>query len=316
MFEKMMKHKKLLIGCGCALLAIILAVVLVVVFGNGAEDKPTLPSGGTQLTTVNGTVASKPDGTTAQNGTTVPNGTTKPVTVPSGTTAVPTVPSSVPTTPTTGTTEPTQPAPPVTVAPGVQDTTPPPTTPGTGNEVIPTQNPNDNYTQPVGGTHDFGDINAGNVRAADWNSWDAERQQAFIDQIDFESLTPEEHHNYILATWYNDYSCGMEGHSCGAQDYHDYLVEMMMRGCKYCGKSDCASFFGLDERLFTRYDEKLCPQYTEEKDPSLYCQDCGYKRLGKCNSGEMGCCRTSADVPCPYCKVTIHPGECHHCIKP
>ena len=300
----MMNHKKLLIGCGCALLAIALVVCLVLVIGNGAGDKPTLPSDGT-------TQATTPDGTTQA---TTPSGTTKP-TGPNA--SEPTVPSSDPTTPSSGVTDPTVPTPPPTVGPGEQETTPPPTDPTTGEEIIPTENPNNNYTQPTGGTHEFGDINAGNVRASDWNSWSAERQQAFLDQFLTDDCTPEEMHNIILATWYNDYSCGMEGHSCKAQDYHDYLIGQMAKGCIYCGSTtDCPSFYGKDEYLFTRIVPELCPQYSVQKDPTEYCQKCGYKKLSKCEPGETGCTTVSSkDAPCYNCGEMRHVGECHNCVK-
>ena len=68
-FEFMMNHKKLLIGCGCALLAIALVVCLVLVIGNGAGEKPTLPSNGTtQGTTPDGTSTNPTDGTTTPTG--------------------------------------------------------------------------------------------------------------------------------------------------------------------------------------------------------------------------------------------------------
>ena len=88
----MTNHKKLLVGCGCALLVIALVVGLVAIINNDAGNNTNLPSDGTtEATGPDATVPPGPDGTE-------PSVTTDP-TEPSGTDA--TEPSSGATEPTT-----------------------------------------------------------------------------------------------------------------------------------------------------------------------------------------------------------------------
>lgn len=278
-----MNHKKLLIGCGCALLAIALVVCLVLVIGNGAGEKPTLPSNGTtQGTAPDGTSTNPTDGTTTPTG---PNATD------------PTVPSF-----------------PIVTEPTEPDVGP--TDPSTGEEIIPT-NPGTEPTNPdLSDEYDFGYITPGNISIDDWNAWDTRKKQAFLDSFDPNNMDPKDKHNYMVVVWYNGYRCSAEGHACKDEVSHNRLLAEMERGCPYCGKNDCPSFFALDENLFTKIDFTKCPEYGVEKDPTLYCQSCGNKFLSKCEAGEVGCTSViSQDAPCYNCGEMRHVGECHNCVK-
>ena len=282
----MMNHKKLLIGCGCALLAIALVVCLVLVIGNGAGEKPTLPSNGT-------------DGTTQG---TAPDGTS---TNPTDGTTTPTGPDA---------TDPTEPSFPIVTEPTEPDVGP--TDPSTGEEIIPT-NPGTEPTNPdLSDEYDFGHITPGNITIDDWNAWDTRKKQAFLDSFDPNNMDPKDKHNYMVVVWYNGYRCNAEGHACKDEVSHNRLIAEMEQGCFYCGKSDCPSFFALDENLFTKIDVTKCPEYGVEKDPTQYCQECGLKLLGKCKSGEKGCISVISPIDCPFCGIALTPGKCHECTKP
>lgn len=281
----MMNHKKLLIGCGCALLVIALVIGLVVMLGNSAGDEPTLPSNGT-------------DGTT--QGTT-PDGTTNPT---DGTTT-PTGPDATdPTEPSSGVTEPTAPLPPDVG----------PTDPSTGEDIIPT-NPGTEPPNPdLSGEYDFGNITPGNITIDDWNAWDTRKKQAFLDSFDPNNMDPEDKHNYMVVVWYNGYNCHTEGHACKDEASHDRLIASMEKGCPYCGKSDCESFFALDENLFTKIDRTKCLEYSVEKDSTRYCQTCGLPYDGP--SGTKVCNQSISGLPCDYCGAERGAKECHECTKP
>lgn len=302
-----MKKKILLIGCGCALLAIALVVCLVLVVGNGTEDETTLSSNGTTVTGPDGT--QKPTDGTAPSGNTDPtdSSATTGSTAPDATTT-PTVPDA--------TTEPTVPSSPVVTEPTEPDVGP--TDPSTGEEIIPT-NPGTEPPNPdLSGEYDFGNITPGNITIDDWNAWDTRKRQAFVDWTDnvWDTLTAQERHNSMVVIWYGGYNCHTENHACKDEVSHNSLLVEMERGCPYCGKNDCPSFFALDENLFTKIDFTKCPEYGVEKDPTLYCQSCGNKFLSKCEAGEVGCTSVvSQDAPCYNCGEMRHVGECHNCVK-
>ena len=103
---------------------------------------------------------------------------------------------------------------------------------------------------------------------------------------------------------------------CSERDYERWLEKKDL-GCTYCADTDCVAFYARSEKGYTEYDYTKCPHYNEEHDPSIYCQECGYKRFGKCSSGETGCTRVvSKDMPCPDCGETVYVGKCHHCVHP
>lgn len=297
MFEKMMNHKKLLIGCGCALLAIALVVCLVLVIGNGAGDKPTLPSNGT-------TQGTNPDGTTMTN----PDGTTNPTAVPTGP-SDPTVPSSDPTAPTTGATDPTEPS--GTTAP----TEPPYSYPTEPNgDIIPIEPPTTPTTPVVTPSPDIGGQTADTITTEVWNSWTDEQKRAFKRSVDKNSLTQDQAYNYYIVTQYGGYSCGVENHYCSSDKDHEDMLKEMALGCKYCGETDCAAFYARGTDGFTRTDWTKCPNYDERNNPAVYCQECGLPKEGK--TGDKICVTVNREVDCPVCKKHLYPGQCHECTWP
>ena len=303
MYEFMMNHKKLLIGCGCALLAIALVVCLVLVVGNGTEDETTLSS--------NGTTVTGPDGNTNPTDGTAPSGNTDP-TDSSATTGSTAPDATTTTTVPDATTEPTVPSSPVVTEPTKPNVGP--TDPSTGEEIIPT-NPGTEPPNPdLSGEYDFGNITPGNVTIDDWNAWDTRKRQAFLDSFDPNNMDPKDKHNYMVVVWYNGYNCHTENHACKDEASHNSLLVEMERGCPYCGKSDCSSFFALDENLFTKIDFTKCPEYSIEKDPSEYCQTCGLPLSG--NSGDVVCHQSMSGLPCDYCGAERGAKECHKCTKP
>ena len=288
----MMNHKKLLIGCGCALLAIALVVCLVLVIGNSAGDKPTLPSNGT-------TQGTNPDGTTNPTDGTTPSGNTDP-TGPD---------ASDPTEPSSGVTDPTNPSAPLPPDVG-------PTDPSTGEEIIPTNPGTEPQNPDLSGEYDFGNITPGNVTIDDWNAWDTRKKQAFLDWTDnvWDTLTAQERHNNMVVIWYGGYNCHSENHACKDEVSHNRLLAEIEQGCPYCGKNDCPSFFALDENLFTKIDFTKCAEYNIKQDPTEYCQVCGLPLSGK--SGDVVCHQSMKGLPCDYCGAERGAQECHKCTKP
>lgn len=286
----MMNYNRLLVCCGCALLATVLIVCKALFIGDDMGDKPTLPSNGTTVTT--------PDGTTNSTDGTTPSGNTD----LSGTAA------SDPTTPSSGVTEPTNPTAPLPPDVG-------PTDPSTGEEIIPT-NPGTEPPNPdLSGEYDFGNITPGNVTIDDWNAWDTRKKQAFLDWTDnvWDTLTAQERHNSMVVIWYGGYNCHTENHACRDEISHNHLLTDMERGCPYCGKNDCPSFFALDENLFTKIDFTKCPEYGVEKDPTQYCQECGLPNMKRGQDPTKCCTRAIEEFPCAYCGLTVYPGSCHTC---
>lgn len=158
---------------------------------------------------------------------------------------------------------------------------------------------------------DPSEVTVGTIRATDWNSWDKAKRQAFLDSVDWWHITPEEYHNFEVATKYNDYDCGFEGHACRGQEGHDALMEYINAGCEHCGKHDCPSLLVVDpETLFTWPDSSKCPQYDITKDPMEYCQRCGLP-----THGEPGtiCVIYQNDGTCYACGKWINAWTCHCC---
>ena len=306
----MKNNKKMWIGIGCGILAVALIVGIILMAGGNSNktSNPTTPS--TSATTPSGNVTepsgTEPNGTepevpTLPEDPTVPEEPTPPIideptgpVAPDDPVIEPTIPDDDPTLPTEPDGDPIY-----------------PTDPDTG-EVIPvdpTTRPN--VTPDKDEEYDFGGVTPGTIRASDWNSWDRDKRQAWLDSIDWNSLTPEENHNYLIATRYNDYDCGFEGHACRSEYYHECLMEYINAGCEHCGKHDCPSLLVPDPvTLFTWPDSSYCPEYDITKDPLEYCQHCGLP-----NHGEPGtiCVIYQNDGTCYACGEWIKAWTCHCC---
>lgn len=304
MYEFMMNHKKLLIGCGCAVLAIALVVCLVLVIGNSAGDKPTLPS--------NGTTVTNPDGTINPTDGTMPSGNTDP-TGPD---------ASDPTEPSSGVTDPTVPTIDLT-EPTTEPTEPPYSYPTEPNgDIIPIDPNEGQTTTPVVTPVDLGGVTVDTITTEIFNNWSGEQRRAFLEYFNanIDNMTLDQKYYVYQQTQHNGWmdeglmSKGL--YFCSERDYERWLEKKDL-GCTYCADTDCVAFYARSEKGYTEYDYTKCPHYNEEHDPSIYCQECGYKRFGKCSSGETGCTRVvSKDMPCPDCGETVYVGKCHHCVHP
>lgn len=295
MYEFMTNHKKLLIGCGCALLVIALVVGLVAIINNGAGNNTNLPSDGT-------TEATGPDGTT--QGTT-PDGTepsvnTDPTEASSGTDE--TVPHIDLTEPTTEPTEPTYTY---------------PTEPD--GDIIPVE-PETNPTEPVVTPVDLGGYNASNITTEAWKSFTSEQRSAFLGYYyaNEDSMTLDQRYYVYQQIWHNgwlDEDLMSKGiYVTDAKAYEKWLAEKEL-GCKWCGDTDCVSFYGRKDTGYTSTDQTLCPLYDELYNPALYCQECGLPKQGE--TGEKICVRTiSRDQECPVCGDMVYVGKCHECTWP
>lgn len=113
-----------------------------------------------------------------------------------------------------------------------------------------------------------------------------------------------------------NYSCGVEGHICMNETYHKSLVKFINDGCTHCGSSECPCLLAMNDYGFTWPDYSQCPNYDEQKDPALYCQECGLIGAGPAKSGQECCRRTNKDVTCSWCQNPITAGKCHRCTKP
>lgn len=296
-------NKRLWIGIGCGILAVALIIGAVLLALSG--DNHNNPNS-TETTSNTGAVdTTKPGDVTDPGDTTNPGNVNDP-------TDIPEIPS-----------DPAAPSDPV-IEPTIPDEDPTLPTEPDGDPIFPTDadtgeiipvGPSDlpSETFPSEDEHDFGGVTVGTIRATDWNSWDKAKRQAFLDSVDWWHITPEEYHNFEVATKYNDYDCGFEGHACRGQEGHDALMEYINAGCEHCGKHDCPSLLVVDpETLFTWPDSSKCPQYDITKDPFEYCQVCG-----KPHHGEPGtiCVIYQYDGTCHYCGVWIK-GETCHCCDP
>ena len=312
------KNKRLWIGIGCGILAVVLVVgIILMAGGNGDKNpNPANPS------------ITAPSGNVTEPNVTEPNVTEPNVTEPNGTEPEVTDPShnddpEVPTSPTVPEqpTGPAVPSDPV-IEPTIPDEDPTlptdpdgdpilPTDPDTGEEIPvgPPDRPSETF--PKDEKYDFNGVTVGTIRATDWNSWDNGKKQAFLDSIDWNRVTPEERHNWELAHRYNDYDCGFKGHACRDDLHHESVMAGINAGCDYCGKHDCPSLLTVNPAdLFTEPDPTACPEYDTTKDPMEYCQICKRPVNGK--PGEK-CSIFQTDGPCPYCGAWKKAWTCHCC---
>lgn len=196
-----------------------------------------------------------------------------------------------------------------TVAPDVDD--------DEGGTEDPVVDPDDVQKPTTDTEYDFGGVTGETIRYEDWASWDAKTRQAFYNEYLTNDTPPEVIHNIHKATTYKDYECGVEGHICRTEGQHEARLEEMAKGCMYCGKSDCVSFFVLNEYdLYHDIDFTKCPEYEITKDPTKYCQDCGLPKSGAADSGDTVCRKVVVDKDCSWCGEPVKAKECHHCIKP
>lgn len=169
-------------------------------------------------------------------------------------------------------------------------------------------------SKPPVSTDQFGGVTPSTIRYSDWQSWDRATRQAFYDLYDIENCSPEEYHNFIKASVYKDYECGFEGHSCRTEGSHEALLKAIEKGCSYCGKHDCSSFFVLNpDTLYCDFDNRKCPEYDIKNDPVEYCQDCGLPKAAA-ERGEICCRQFVVDKTCPGCGEFVKAHECHECI--
>ena len=106
------------------------------------------------------------------------------------------------------------------------------------------------------------------------------------------------------------YDCGTPGHHCDGPETHAYVLNLELEGCPYCGKSDCPSFYAVDQWGNTCYTPSKCPKYDVHKDPVYYCQDCGRK----CGDGSNGTCVQFVNAcNCPNCGKWVEAWTCHTC---
>lgn len=120
----------------------------------------------------------------------------------------------------------------------------------------------------------------------------------------------------MKATVYKDYECGFEGHLCRTENGHENFLEMLEKGCSYCGKHDCSSFFVLAGDGYYNVDVTMCPEYDVKKDPTKYCEKCGLPVGTQVESGEKCCHKFVVDRNCDWCGEPVKALGCHHCIKP
>lgn len=297
--KKLFEKTGFIRSCLTAVMAVALMIGAVAVAG--CAEKDPNPTEGTSNVGV-----TDPTGTTGGNGDItdptdpeVPN-----VTDPTGTPENPTKPENPekpddyvePTEPDVTVPEPTEPEP---------DVEPDPTDPTA---------PKPDEDPIVGEEHDFEGYTAETITYDVWNSWGSDTRQAFIDEV-FPTITPEGYHNFMRQTKYKGYSCGFERHTCGSESTHNNFMEELARGCEYCGKSDCDSFFVVDpQTLFTKIDCTKCPEYDIHKDPCYYCQRCGLPCVGE--SGDTICHWFICDMICDICGASVKAYECHECIIP
>ena len=105
------------------------------------------------------------------------------------------------------------------------------------------------------------------------------------------------------------YSCGSPNHHCKNSEAHAYIHNLELEGCPYCGSHSCPSFYDVNEWGFTRYNQTLCPKYSEKSDPAKYCQQCGRELWSPSNP--TGCFRYLQDTDCE-CGEHVKANACHH----
>ena len=106
------------------------------------------------------------------------------------------------------------------------------------------------------------------------------------------------------------YDCGTEGHHCDGPETHAYILNLELKGCKYCGSHSCPSFYAVDEWGNTCYTPSKCPAYDVHDDPVHYCQNCGKA----CGDGSNGTCVQYVNTcDCPNCGEHVDSRTCHTC---
>ena len=106
------------------------------------------------------------------------------------------------------------------------------------------------------------------------------------------------------------YDCGTEGHNCDGPETHAYILNLELKGCKYCGSHSCPSFYAVDEWGNTCYTPSECPAYDVHDDPVHYCQKCGKA----CGDGTNGTCVQYVNAcDCPSCGEHVDSWTCHTC---
>jgi hypothetical protein len=106
------------------------------------------------------------------------------------------------------------------------------------------------------------------------------------------------------------YDCGTEGHHCDGPETHAYILNLELKGCKYCGSHSCPSFYAVDEWGNTCYTPSECPEYDVHDDPVHYCQKCGKA----CGDGTNGTCvQFVSACHCPICGEHVDRRTCHTC---
>ena len=106
------------------------------------------------------------------------------------------------------------------------------------------------------------------------------------------------------------YDCGTEGHHCDGPETHAYILNLELKGCKYCGSHSCPSFYAVDEWGNTCYTPSKCPAYDVHDDPVHYCQKCGKA----CGDGTNGTCVQYVNAcDCPSCGEHVGSWTCHTC---
>ena len=300
----LMNHKKILVGIGYALQIIALIMLVVILMLNNSEENSTLSNNSTSQATI-------PDGTTnPTDGTTTPTGPD----------------ASDPTEPSSGVTDPTVPTIDLT-EPTTEPTEPPYSYPTEPNGDIIPIDPNEGQTTtpttpPVVTPVDLGGVTVDTITTEIFNNWSGEQRRAFLEYFNanIDNMTLDQKYYVYQQTqhngWMNEELMSQGLYFCSDRDYERWLEKKDL-GCTYCADTDCVAFYARSQKGYTEYDYTKCPYYNEEYDPSIYCQECGYKRFGKCSSGETGCTRVvSKDMPCPDCGETVYVGKCHHCVHP
>ena len=87
-----------------------------------------------------------------------------------------------------------------------------------------------------------------------------------------------------------------------------YILNLELEGCPYCHKSNCPSFYAVDQWGNTCYTPSKCPQYDVHKDPVYYCQTCG-KPTGDGSHGT--CVQFVTACNCPNCGKWVEAWTCH-----
>lgn len=295
------KNKRLWIGIGCGILAVALIVGMVLLAlsgGNHNNPNSTEPTGTTGVIDT-----TKPSDATGPSDATNPSDSTDPSDIPE-------IPSD-PAPPSDPVIEPTIPDENPTLPTGPDGDPILPTDPDTGEKVPvgPSDLPSETF--PKDEKYDFNGVTAGTIRATDWDSWDSGKRQAFRDAYVTNDMTPEDRHNFLLASRFDDYDCGFKGHACRGDLHHESVMAGINAGCDHCGKHDCPSLLTVNpEDLFTEPDPTACPEYDITKDPMEYCQICKRPVNGK--PGER-CIIYQSDRLCLYCGVWVESWTCHCC---